>query len=301
MPTARAKTGFVSVRQSNADPRGRFLVLVILLMVWGVTQAAAASSNASEKPRYLKKSSPDTWISVGGYLGQGDYGRDSDTDINAFLIKLRHKWDAWQFSITGSYLNIDSTGQRFIGFLNEDEFDPEDEFFELEPEFERIKRQRSGVGDTNITVIKRLTKKSMKKRKLSFGVRLKLPTADESEGLGTGERDVTTYVSMLSRHQRWVVHGQLGMQWMGDTATTDYNNRPFIKLGLQRLLNKRFSLGTQYYLKRPSRDGRESIRSISGFLQSRLARDLTVSLVVAKGLSNATTDTSFTGILSKGF
>ena len=88
---------------------------------------------------------------------------------------------------------------------------------------------------------------------------------------------------------------------MGDTPDIDYSDRPFFKLGGQRVINRRVSLGAQWYYKQASRPDRDNVRTLGVYLQSRIKRDLTFSVYFSKGLSDVTTDTAISGVLSKGF
>ncbi len=54
----------------------------------------------------------------------------------------------------------------------------------------------SGVGDLNITVKHTLQKIVKSEAAAAAGLRLKLPLADDSKGLGTGENDVAAFVSV---------------------------------------------------------------------------------------------------------
>lgn len=121
--------------------------------------------------------------------------------------------------------------------------------------------------------------------RLNLGAKLKLPTSDSANELGTGETDISVFGGLSYRWRAVLVHAQLGYQWMGDTDTTDYDNRWFGSLGGVYLFNKSISAGGKWYYKQASRSGREGIEKLNAFLAWRPDRTWTYTLYSTFGLS----------------
>lgn len=93
----------------------------------------------------------------------------------------------------------------------------------------------SGLGDLRLAASYRLAGGGAKLYRLDLGAAVKVPTADEEEGLGTGETDVRLGVSGEYRFWSLTLFGGLGYNWMGDPAGLELEDVPDVYVGLESL------------------------------------------------------------------
>lgn len=73
---------------------------------------------------------------------------------------------------------------------------------------------------------------------LTASTLVKLPTADEDKGLGTGETDYGAFVEIGRRHRDLRPFASLGYIWKGDAPQTDYRNTRLYSLGVVKYLGR---------------------------------------------------------------
>lgn len=99
-----------------------------------------------------------------------------------------------------------------------------------------------GLGDA-IVGYKRRTVFAAKRRLLDWDGKIKLPTADESDGMGTGEVDYTLAATAYQRAgNNWLLM-TLGYKWRGDARERPMNDGYLAKVGAVLTLDPRYSAG----------------------------------------------------------
>lgn len=75
---------------------------------------------------------------------------------------------------------------------------------------------------------------------LTFGasVSIKLPTADESKNLGSGETDIGGFVNLRKQWLSFDTTVGVGYLVVGDPAGTDYNNVTFVSIAISKQLSR---------------------------------------------------------------
>ncbi len=78
---------------------------------------------------------------------------------------------------------------------------------------------------------------------VSGKAKIKLPVADESRGLGTGEADLSFQIDPFKVIGPLTLFSSVGYKIYGDTAVTDYNNVWYVSLGGMRKINDALDIG----------------------------------------------------------
>ncbi|HKL48249.1 MAG TPA: transporter [Desulfuromonadales bacterium] len=165
-------------------PGGIVLLLGVLL--------AAAPSFAAEAPEYS--------VGLGVDFATGDYNTDTTTDSWRVPLTIGYfPTDRLDFELVVPYVHQSNSNTLLSGGMRFP--------FERRTDTRRTSFDSSdsvsGLGDISLTAGYLL----MKESKASPGVRpllyLKFPTADEDEGLGTGEFDVGTGLGVSKWFGRW--------------------------------------------------------------------------------------------------
>lgn len=125
----------------------------------------------------------------------------------------------------------------------------------------------SGVGDILVRGSYILKRDGPRSYDLAAAGYLKLPTADESRGLGTGELDEGAGLEFgkeLRPGLTLLVNGYYTI--IGDPDGADYNNQVTLDLGVLRRLDEDLALTLLYETRSAIADGSEDAREIGGNL-----------------------------------
>jgi hypothetical protein len=126
---------------------------------------------------------------------------------------------------------------------------------------------------------------------LSALVRVKLPTADESRGLGTGEPDAGAGLGLIQPlGERWSLLGQTQYVLRGDPPDTNLRNTLWLSIGLQRRLSGSTSANLFYERRQSVVPGRPDLSDLSLGCDHSFARKLTLRAVAYLGLSDTAED-----------
>ena len=118
---------------------------------------------------------------------------------------------------------------------------------------------------------------------------LKIPTADEDEGLGTGELDTTVEVS-LSHTWRGFTPFVLGARrFMGDPPDVNLHDRWLWSAGATQSLGRYLSVGGSYDFREAPSSGTRDSRSLTGYLSWKTG-NVRVSPYALLGLSKGSPD-----------
>ena len=125
--------------------------------------------------------------------------------------------------------------------------------------------------------------------------RMKAPTADESEGLGTGEPDFGAGVEV----SRWLgfsrfVFLDLLYNFIGDPPDMEYDDQRVASLGIGWQASPRLQASISYDYSSAIDPADEAARSIGIAISGRIERALRVYGVVEAGLSDGAPDLAWT-------
>jgi len=124
----------------------------------------------------------------------------------------------------------------------------------------------SGIGDVMVRAGRRIVSEEKAGIELTGSVAVKLPTADEDKGLGTGETDYGVFMLLNKRFGTIALMAQVGYLVRGDASIQAYNDTPMVAVGLSKSFN-RSQVAAIYENDGEFVDGAEAARSIgvSGF------------------------------------
>jgi hypothetical protein len=215
-------------------------------------------------------------LGAGLHYSEGDYGTPDTTRITTFALTGRYDLDPWTFKLTLPYLFV-SGGEQVI------------------PGIGAVGRSRgsssaSGVGD----VVAAATYAAHYDRASQLGIdltgKVKLGTADRSEGLGTGENDYSFQADLFKTIDRITLFATLGYTIFGDPPGLPLDNGFYWSLGASWKLQPRDTVGV-------SLDGRQAIvpgsagqRELTGFWTRALEAAWKVQAYFLVGLADGSPD-----------
>lgn len=232
----------------------------------------------------------DGTLTLGGGLhySSGDYGTATTTKITTLAGTAAYETGPWTFKGWLPYLNVEGDSAVVPGIGN------------VRGKPSRNTKE-AGLGD----IIVSATYAAYYDRATSFGLdltaKVKLATADENRGLGTGEHDFIFLVDLYKTFGRWTGFGGIGYHVLGDPPGFPLDNVLSASLGASYKLDERDSVGA-------SLDGRERVaagtspqRELTGFFIRKLDRVWKAQLYALIGLADGSPDYGFGLSLARPF
>jgi hypothetical protein len=191
-------------------------------------------------------------LGFGAHYSTGDYGLDDNTSILFFPVSYERSLGNWNLQLTAGHLQISGYGNVLVnvGGVGRNEFVDLDENL--------VKSSSRGMGDTIVSATYQWPGVWQSGVFLDIGIELKLPTAAESKGHGTGEMDYGGQVDVYKQLGSITVFSTLGYRFRGQSTLFDeMSDSAFVSLGFSRPVNERWSYGLIY-------DFREAASATSG-------------------------------------
>lgn len=245
-----------------------FIVLLILLI--------NQSATAQDDPNVHK-------FTLGSYFSQGDYGSTEETDITYFPVSYELTTFPWVLSVTVPYLALQGPGDVFFETGNiGGGRDEENEFVD-----------ERGIGDIFLSATYQFPPVLNDWVFVDFTLQAKLPTADETRDLGTGELDLGYQLDFYSTLERNTYFSTLGYRQRGKTPLFDLENSFYASLGMMRQYGDNTFLGLIYdYHERASSNAFES-HEFMPFVSYNLGKQWNFMLYTIVGFTASSADQTF--------
>lgn len=148
--------------------------------------------------------------------------------------------------------------------------------------------REAGIGDVTLG----LTYKAFDRSETAFDVtgKIKVPTADETRGLGTGEYDYSLQGDLYRSIGRANAFGTVGYRWYGDPAGIELEDVFFGAIGVTYPVAAAVRIGVAYDYRQPTYAGGASLDEISLTGSFGLSSSARLRGYVFKGLSDGGPD-----------
>lgn len=120
--------------------------------------------------------------------------------------------------------------------------------------------------------------------------KVKLPTASESKGLGSGKTDYAVQTNVDYHFGAPYASFGLGYRWLGEPSGVDYKNVIYGSFGGGYTLSDKAEIGLSYDWATAAVSGSSKPQEVSVFGSYRLSNSYKLSAVLYGGLSNASPD-----------
>lgn len=215
----------------------------------------------------------------------GDYGQPEDTDMSYGAVAGKRFLSWGEVSLTVPYIRITSPGGQVVV-----DGDPT-----VVAPGGGDRETHSGLGDIVAKAKTPLTRQDDLWPWIDGFVRVKLPTADEDEGLGTGETDIGFGVEAVrTLSDGYVGFLDLGYTFIGSPDGVDYDNRWTLSPGLGRYVRPDLLLAGFYEWRSAISDSADDSHSLSVLAYSKLRSDLRAYAMADVGLSDGAPDFGLT-------
>jgi hypothetical protein len=216
-------------------------------------------------------------LGAGLHYSSGDYGTSSTTRITSLAGTAQYETGPWLYKATIPYLEVSGAATVIPGIG-------------------RVRggpaptRTQSGFGD----IVLSATYAAYYNRATTLGLdltgKLKLPTADEAKGLGTGEPDFALLVDGYKSFDRVTGFGGLGFHMLGDSPAFPLRNVWSANLGASYKLDERDSVGVMLEGRDRVAPGGSEQRELTGFWTRRFERDWKAQAYMLIGLADGSPD-----------
>ena len=250
----------------------RHLTLVLISsLVWPLLLQAQEADAITQK------------ISLGSHFSSGKYGAEDETDIFFFPVSYELAKFPWVLNLTASYLGIKGPSDVFLetGNIGRGRVGTNEMIDE------------KGVGDLVIAGGYQSPPIFNGWVFVDLTVQAKIPTADETRDLGTGETDYGFQLDFYTTLDRNTWLSTFGYRNRGKTPLYDLENSSFASLGYMRQYGERMYAGLIYdYRERASSNSFES-HEVMPFVSYNVTDKLSLMAYTVAGFTDSSADRTF--------
>lgn len=279
VPTASARAAATGTAPPTAKGLPKLAAPVIALVAALVV--APARADRPDRPWYRGKLSATTGFSY----TEGDYGGSADTEVWYVPFSVKYsfrelgltRWDRIDLKVTVPFLEL--TGPAGASF---------DLTGDVIPGTGDVE-SHEGIGDVSVSA-KYLYVSGAHTPIVGLATKLKIPTGDESNGLGSGSVDLTfsgevSQTFEIGADVLLTPFAEVGYRWRDDRrdqlrAATGFSVRP----------HDRIDVGVSYQYGTKSSSGSRDRHELSSFAAFRVSDSFSVEPFALVGLSRSTAD-----------
>ena len=195
-------------------------------------------------------------LGAGLHYSSGDYGSATTTRITTLAATGRYETGPWVYRATVPYLQVKGDTNVIPGIGQAGGAARSD--------------TASGLGDIVLSATYAAYYNKATTLGMDLIAKLKLATADESEGLGTGEHDVVLLLDLYQTFDRITGFGGVGYHILGDSPSLPLENAWSANLGASYKLDERDSAGVMLEGRQRVVPGGSRQRELIGFFARKL-------------------------------
>jgi hypothetical protein len=220
-------------------------------------------------------------VSVGLEYEQGDYGTPYTTKLWRIPFGLSYSADDYSVGVSVPYLSAKSTGSIVVSSHGGSHM--------TSSHASSTAQSAAGLGDITGYASYYLTNQDSN-LETYVTARIKLGTADEKKGLGTGGNDYSLEFSAEKTRAKQTYFGTVGYQITGDAAGIVYDNVLYGDVGIKTELSNSKGIGAAINYSQAAVAGADDYLDLTGFVTTELDKQRDVYFYVQAGLSNAAPD-----------
>lgn len=217
-------------------------------------------------------------MSTGIDYSTGKYGASESTDTLYMPFGVKYETGDWTLRATIPY--VETSGPSSVSGAGADRV--------TLTNGQGTRRKETGLGD--IVLSGSWSALQQGPWLVDLGVKVKLATADENKGLGTGENDYSVQTEVYRTLDKHTLFGTLGYKKMGDPDGADLKDPFYVSLGWSFRASQASALGLSYDFRQKVQDGGAPIREVTGFVTHKLDPNWKLQGYLVSGYSNASPD-----------
>lgn len=226
-------------------------------------------------------------FSTGLDYSSGKYGQTEDTNITYVPFTGKYEMDRWTFKATVPYIQIDGPANV-----------TPDSRVVVNPGTRAVRTKESGLGDVVLNAAYSTYSNTEQQLYIDIGGKVKLPTADEKKGLGSGKADYSIYSDVFKTYGNVTLLGTLGYKVFGDPDGINLNNVLFGSAGFSYKLSQADSIGFVVDVRERTTDGSTALREYSVFYSHKFDDTYKLQTYLVTGDTTSSVDIGGGAILA---
>lgn len=227
------------------------------------------------------------WIFTTGYdYSSGQFNLPANTNISYIPYSIRYNEGQFSFRASSGYISF--AGPRNV--ITAVEGAPLVTDVEIDYNDQRRSQRKSGFGDVYLSGSYSIENPYFSDLMIDLTGQVKLPTADERRGLGTGKFDFSVKADVSYLFGNFMPYGTLGYRFVGKSERYDLQNSFFASIGASYFLTYDTSVGMSYEYRESATPGFSSPKEIFAYTDVQLNDHWGVNFYGVVGLNNVTTD-----------
>ena len=273
---SRRSTGYTHARMRKCFQRAGVLMVntiwhaPLLVLLAAASPVSAQQIFAGDDDRRFR-------VSLGMDYTSGSYGADEDTEILFMPLSFQAEQGPWTvravvpwLHVAGPVLVLDGGEGGAIGTREDD--------------------SASGMGDVSLSLMYSFEEFYQYNWFVDVTARVKIPTANLSDGLGTGEPDAYLQWDIAHALGQFIPFATLGYKWTGVPADFKLRNTVYGSLGLQYSWSNDVATGVSYDYRQSSFKESPDIQEGLAYMNIRFSDDWSVNIYTVLGFSQNSPD-----------
>jgi len=228
-------------------------------------------------------------FSTGTDFSSGDYGGDtSDTDITYVPVVASYRSGLWNWQATVPWVQIEGTG-TVVGAGDGGVVVRNPRRDRPVPE-ETVVTSESGLGDIWLSGSVGVAAIPGDLFYLDLGAKVKLPTADEDKGLGTGEVDYTLQADFFKPLGNMTPFLTLAYKMRGEPTGVELDDSLYVSVGSDFRVGDTSNLGLSLDIQEAANSQSEDVLELFGYLNQELSSNWALILYGYSGLKDGSPD-----------
>lgn len=208
----------------------------------------------------------------------GKYGASEKTETLYMPFGVKYETTEWTLRATIPY--VETSGPSSVSGAGADRINLENG--------QSTRKRESGLGDVVLTASWSALQQGP--WLVDLGTKVKLATADDSKGLGTGKNDVSVQTEVYRALDKHTLFGTLGYKKMGDPDGIDLRDPFYASLGWSFRASPASAVGLSYDYRQKILDSGAPVREVTGFVTHKLDTNWKLQGYLVSGYSNASPD-----------
>jgi hypothetical protein len=237
-----------------------------------ISRALVGVAAASLSPLALAN---NVSVKTGYDYSTGTYGTGIETEITSIPFIVNYETGDWIFKATVPYVEIKGADNVRTGVGP------------VAPTADSV-RTVSGLGDVTVSAIRTFFLDNQ--TGFDLGGKVKLATADDEKGLGTGENDYWLLADVYRKIGSVIYFGGVGYGMLGDSPELQLKNVVSANLGASFKVNEAASVGATFDTRTESTEGGFAQREVTAFYMHKLGGGYRLQAYALKGFSDGSPD-----------
>lgn len=222
-------------------------------------------------------------LSAGLDFSRGKYNLPVDTRVLYLPLTLKFDNGPWAFSLSGGYSQSNSPNNVFLG--------PDGKpYVDSSEDITNARRKNFGFGDLYLSATYSIDTLYDNQVYIDFTGRIKIPTANSSQGLGTGKLDFTAQIDVSKLFGNIMPFATAGYRILGKTPEYNLQNSFFYSVGASYYLTYDTSIGISYDYRQSATLGSQDPKEIYGYFDMQINSNWGLNLYGVVGLNEASPD-----------